>query len=381
MSRARSLPVLALGALALALAAACPPAAAQAIRVEAKDGKVTVEGSLTKEDAQDRVRAGCFCKVYAVKMEAGKSYRIDLMSKVMDSFLRLESPEGNQLAEDDDGGDGRDARLVFACKSTDAYRIVATTCGGGMVGPFTLVVREQAALKVVALALKAGSVTVDSALTADDAADSGRRKGPCKAYSVRMEAGKAYRIDMVSKVMDSFLRLEGPDGKEVATDDDSGGGLNARIRIRCLRTGPHRVVTTVLGGRGRLGPFTLVVQEEGGSIAELPWRKGKAAGTGLLTRDAPPDHARRNSPAVVYAVKLEAGKTYRIDLVSREFDAYLRLEDDQFRHQAEDDDSGGSLNPRITFRCGRGGTYHLVVTTHAVPLKVGAFTLSVEPEK
>ena len=37
-----------------------------------------------------------------------------------------------------------------------------------------------------------------------------------------MEAGRQYRIDMISREVDAFLRLEDPTGKEVAFDNGSG---------------------------------------------------------------------------------------------------------------------------------------------------------------
>jgi hypothetical protein len=86
--------------------------------------------------------------------------------------------------------------------------------------------------------------------------------GPSSVYTVRMIAGRSYTIDMRSNQMDAFLRLEDSAVREVAFDDDGGGGVNgldARIVYRCPRTDNYRVVATCLhNGRGA---YTLSIRE------------------------------------------------------------------------------------------------------------------------
>src|SRR5262249_19859183 len=53
--------------------------------------------------------------VYEVKLTAGKTYAIDMVSrdqKALDPYLVLKDPDGEHLAEDDDGGVGPNARLT-----------------------------------------------------------------------------------------------------------------------------------------------------------------------------------------------------------------------------------------------------------------------------
>jgi hypothetical protein len=112
------------------------------IRLEVKDGTVTVEGQLTRADPTDTVRKERHCKVYTLKLAADKNYTIDLESKEFDAYLRLENNAGEQLAEDDDSGSGLNARLVFRAPREGTYRIIATTYRPGATGNFTLTVRE-----------------------------------------------------------------------------------------------------------------------------------------------------------------------------------------------------------------------------------------------
>ena len=87
----------------------------------------------------------------------------------------------------------------------------------------------------------------------------------------------------------------------------------------------------------------------------------------------------KQTPTLVYQVKLAAGKTYVIDLVSpdqKALDPYLVLSDATGKKLAEDDDSGGGLNARITFRAAQAGTYRIHATLIPKPKASGPFTHS-----
>ncbi len=81
-------------------------------------------------------------RVYPTSMVQGRTYVIDLHSAQFDSFLRLEDSAFRELARDDDGGGGLNARIVFRCPRTDNYRIIATSLGQGQ-GAYTLTIREN----------------------------------------------------------------------------------------------------------------------------------------------------------------------------------------------------------------------------------------------
>ena len=49
-------------------------------------------------------------------------------------------------------------------------------------------------------------------------------------------------------------------GKKLAEDDDSGGGLNARIVFRAAQAGTYRLQATSFNGGA--GAFTLTVREQ-----------------------------------------------------------------------------------------------------------------------
>ncbi len=82
------------------------------------------------------------------------------------------------------------------------------------------------------------------------------------AYQVRLLADKAYQIDLRSPrpdLLDPFLKLFDDKGQELASDDDGGGGLNARIAFQCVTAGVYRIEASAFGNGA--GAFTLEVRE------------------------------------------------------------------------------------------------------------------------
>lgn len=82
-------------------------------------------------------------KLYAVHMEANRTYQIDLVSNQFDSYLYLIDDAGVVVMEDDDTGGQLNSRIIFRPNRTGAYRIEATSLGGQGVGNYTLTVRRN----------------------------------------------------------------------------------------------------------------------------------------------------------------------------------------------------------------------------------------------
>jgi hypothetical protein len=109
-----------------------------------KEGKqiLKVSGELTKKDTE---KDGFFQKVHKIELTSGKKYKIDLVAskeKFFDAYLLLRDAKGNVLAQNDDGGGDKNARLSFTPKKTEMYEIVVTSFAEGETGKYTLTVTE-----------------------------------------------------------------------------------------------------------------------------------------------------------------------------------------------------------------------------------------------
>ena len=71
---------------------------------------------------------------YRVTLEANTRYVIEVVGQgdhpLSDPFLNVLDAEGNNVASDDDGGDGLDARLRFTPSQGGEYYIQASGLGG-----------------------------------------------------------------------------------------------------------------------------------------------------------------------------------------------------------------------------------------------------------
>jgi CHAT domain-containing protein len=97
-------------------------------------------------------------------------------------------------------------------------------------------------------------------LTAKDPLDRVLKQSRHKVHEVPLEAGRLYAIELRSAAFDAYLRLEDAAGKQLAQDDDSGGGTDARLLYRPRQGGAYRVIATVLPGGAGTGPYTLTVR-------------------------------------------------------------------------------------------------------------------------
>ena len=107
-----------------------------------KEKDIRIEGTLTKDDPIDKRRGGA-SQTHTVKMKAGKTYTIDMVSNQLDSYLFLDDAKGRQLAEDDDSGGNQNAQIVFNCTKDGDYKVVCTVYDAKMTGKYVLTVKSN----------------------------------------------------------------------------------------------------------------------------------------------------------------------------------------------------------------------------------------------
>jgi hypothetical protein len=83
---------------------------------------------------------------FNVRLKARHIYVIDMVApegvRDFDPVVALEGPSGKVVAQDDDGGEGSNARIVYQSKRGGDYKIVAGALGKG-IGPFTISLRVE----------------------------------------------------------------------------------------------------------------------------------------------------------------------------------------------------------------------------------------------
>ena len=235
--------------LALALAAVGFPGLPQD-----QPGKRTVlaigeprKVSLTPQDNLDTLR-GTHCREFELPCEAGKVYVIDVesRSKDFDPYLRLKDDQGKQLAADDDGGEGWNARIIFPCTKQGTYTVIATTYAGDL-GDFVLTVRHPQTLVNKAFVHR-------GAFSKEDMNDGLGRLA--QSYPVRLEGGKTYIIEMTSQDDNLKPALMLKNARGLVRRGD--GVLSAHIRFSCLETETY-VVVPMTSSPGAAGNFQVTI--------------------------------------------------------------------------------------------------------------------------
>ncbi len=205
-----------------------------------------------------------YYNAYSFEGRGGQSVSIEMSSANVDSYLILLSPQGRDLAQDDDSGGDRDARLIFTLPEDGTYTVLANSYGSRETGDYALRVVEgsdtTAALPVAgqqsvySLPIQTeGTLNSNSRIFESD----GSRY---EEFPFDGRAGQQVTIALDSREFDPFLLLVGPDGEVVEYNDDvSGNSLNAGMSVTLPLNGRYYVYANALDSSG-FGRFMLRVE-------------------------------------------------------------------------------------------------------------------------
>jgi hypothetical protein len=195
-------------------------------------------------------------------------------------------------------------------------------------------------------------------------------------------AGQIVQIDMTSTEFDSYLYLNDQSGTRLASDDDSGGGRDARIIFTLPYTGTYRILADAYH-RGEKGRYTLRLTSLGmatatGAATLLPGTKGEIRVGQSITGQLSLSDARLSdgSPYQAWTFIGRAGQRIQVDVMSADFDAFAIIQDGNGTRLVSDDDSGGGTNARIVYTLPYTGAYRLIANTYR-PNSYGSYTISV----
>ena len=323
---------------------------------------------------------------FAVELEAGKAYRIDLEGSgtnagtLRDPYLRgIHGSQGNYIGStDDDDGSGRNSRVVFITETAGTY-YVSAGAHSSEIGTYKLSVTDVTDAHAAGTGT-AGMVAVGGSATGDIEQPSDQ-----DWFAVELEAGKAYRIDLegsgtnAGTLLDPYLRgIYDSEGNRIVgtSDNDDGTGRNSRVVFITETAGTYYVSAGAYGGK--MGTYKL-------SVMEIPDLAAGTSTTGTVAVGGPAtEDIEQPGDQDWFAVELEAGKAYRIDLEGSDTNAgtlrdpYLRGIYDSEGNRivgTSDNDDGTGRNSRVVFITETAGTYY--VSAGASGGKIGTYKLSV----
>jgi hypothetical protein len=203
--------------------------------------EIVSEDELVNADLKDTVMQESLRKTYLIKLEKHRLYQFILTTTAFAPHVRLETQAREQIEAAAIGKPGS-VNFYHQPAKTDEYVIIATSQNSGAMGKFTLVIKEIPVGEPIEVKNENGKGTYDGRLLTTDPIFRGGKKH--KMLLFKMEAGKTYQIDMISRAFDSYLFLESPVGKHITQDDDGGGNLNARIVHKATEPGLYRIACT-----------------------------------------------------------------------------------------------------------------------------------------
>jgi hypothetical protein len=222
------------GSYTLSLSLPCTPT--QTPITPVAGSTVTATGTLSSSDCHD-LGDDTFYDVYTFNATAGQQVAVAMApsgsSPMSNPFLFLVGPDNEELARDDDGAGGRNARIpagtgVARLPQTGTYRIFANSSTAPDTGGYTVFLQLDAnscptTPISVGTPINGALATTDCRLPVDSSF--------IDVYTFAGTAGQAISVSMTSTApnLDPYLFLLSPGGTVLAENDNGGGTTDARI--------------------------------------------------------------------------------------------------------------------------------------------------------
>jgi hypothetical protein len=164
-----------------------------------------------------------------------------------------------QIAEDDDSGADLDARIRFVAPADGTYLIRSGSAAANGVGAYVLRV-EETPPQIVPPAptpIQAGQVLNGELAATDPTLND---KSYYDRYVVTGQIGETYEISVNAEPFDVIVGARSTlrEDDDYQTDDDSGGGTNAKLTYTITTAGPQTIRVTSLGEEA-VGAYTISV--------------------------------------------------------------------------------------------------------------------------
>lgn len=213
----------------------------------------TVQGRLDRTSAVLPADNSYF-NAYTFEGNAGQQIVIAMSSSELNPYLILLAPNGTALAQDDDGGGGKNSRLAVTLPNNGTYTILANSYDPGEIGAYNLELATASSAEPQArLLMQVEGVLNQSSPTLQDGSFYGE-------YAFEGTAGQSITIALNSSDFDPYLILVGPDNQVLAENDDAASNtLNSALTITLPVSGTYRIIANAYEASST-GRYTLTVR-------------------------------------------------------------------------------------------------------------------------
>jgi hypothetical protein len=186
---------------------------------------------------------------------------VELRSGAFDTYVELRDPQGNVVAENDDGlGDGTDSFVAAHLTRGGRYRIVVRGYGDReSTGLYELALGQAsaAARPGQQIELRLGETTMgrlepgDSVMGDHSFAD---------VFVFRPAVSGRVVIQVRSSDFDAYLIVQDAEGRTLASDDDGGTGTDAQLTYEVVAGRSYRILANSYGEERRTGAYRVIVR-------------------------------------------------------------------------------------------------------------------------
>ncbi len=307
------------------------------------------------EAVTGHLETGSF-QIWTYEGRQGEIIDVSMSSDDFDTYLVVYGPDGEEIASDDDSGQGLNSLINgLVLPQSGTYTIEARSFRDGGSGDYVLTL---------------------TTLGVGELWNGHLEPGSSQTWTYEGRLGEALTISMNSGDFDTYLVVYGPDGREIAHDDDSGYGLNSLISGLVLpQSGTYTIEARSFNDAGS-GEYViaLVASEAPGQI--VPTETPSASGTGPETATEGDQAAQPIQIGQTVHGELEPNAsqvwsfygTNQIVSISvfaddwNALDPYVELHGPDGELLLSDDDSGMGLNALIRgYQLPGEGNYTIVV--------------------
>ena len=305
----------------------------------------------------------------------GRLYQIDVrLGTLDDSAVNLYDGDGSFLDSNDDHGNSLASRIVWEAPAWGDYYLEVFGYG---VGSYTLTVSNSTIVDdhgndIYDATVAAVAVDVEGVIDYEDDSD---------YFRFTAEDGRLYQIDVgLGTLDDSVLLLLGPDGLDLAYNDDYGDSLASRIvweapawgdyYLEVLGYGPGSYTltvshSTIVDDYGDDIDDSTIVDDHGNDIYDATEAAVAVDVEGVIDYEDDSDYFRFTAVD---------GRLYQIDVgLGTLDDSVLVLLGPDGLELTFNDDYGDSLASRIFWEAPESGAYYLEVRGY----DVGSYTLTI----
>jgi hypothetical protein len=293
---------------------------------------------------------------YRLDLTEGQAVRIALNSAAqdgLDTMVVLYGTDSQEVARDDDGGDGLNSWLEYQATAAGTYYLEARGFTDDAQGAYSIMV-APGEISDNSDSNETLTPNGDSRISTIGAA------GDVDWFVIEMIEGRPYRFNVEgageTPLGDPVLTLYNATGEQVATDDDGGAGVNAYLSYASPTGGPHFVAVSGFGES--TGGYAVR-----GVDTDVPGHIYTDEALDAVNGDERASRIDLPGDLDYFRVELEAGRRYVMEAravgPNPLGNPVLTLMDGENNRVASDNDSGPGRNALLRFTAREAGSYYI----------------------